>query len=319
MRTKMNTVLALLAICGLAIGSSAVLGQQQGSAPTDGQQVQPPTQQPVGQQDENVQAVQEAVDQKAEDLESQRRKQVVQDAVAALNEATAALRHLDEGRHEQAVAALERSVGKLELVLRRAPDLALAPVDVSTTVYDLYLDRRSIEDAIDEAERLIDRGRIQDARRLLDLLRSEIITSTTYLPMLTFPDAIAEVAPLIDQGKYDQARALLASTLNTVVVVNRTTALPILRAELLLDEAEALAERSDRTEQDNERLAQLLDSAEEQLRIADVLGYGDEGDFEPFYEELKSIRQKTRGGKSGKGLFTTLRNGLRTLGEKIAG
>ncbi len=311
---KNMTLLSMLALSGLMLTSPVVMAQD---ASQD--QPEPPVQQQIGERDENVEAVQEAVEQKAEGIEAQRRQKVTQDAVAALNEATAALRHLDDGKHDEAVAALERSVGKLEIVLRRAPDLALAPVGVSTSMYDLYLDRQSIENAVDQVERLVDRGRIQDARELLDLLRSEIITSTSYLPMATFPDAVADVTPLIDEGKYDEAKALLASTLNTVVVIDRTTALPLLRAELLLGVAETLAEKSGRSDEESERLASLLDSAEDQLRIADVLGYGDKGDFEPFYDEIKSIRKQTRGGESGTGFFTKLRRGIDVMADKIAG
>jgi soluble cytochrome b562 len=244
---------------------------------------------------------------------------VTQEAVAALEEATDALRFLDEGKHDEAVTALERSVGKLEILLRRAPDLALVPVDVSTTVYDVTLDRRSIEEAIDDVERLVDQGRIQEARTRLNLLRSEIVTSTSHLPMATFPDAIASVAPLIDEGEYDEAKSRLAATLNTVVVIDHVTALPVLRAELLLDEAETLAEESDRSNEESERLANLLDSAEQQLRIAEALGYGEEEDFEPLYDELESIREQTRGGESDTGLFTELRSGINELVDKIAG
>ena len=310
---KTNTMLSLVALAGLCLSVSSALAQNDTQSTP-----QPPVEHQIGVQDENVEAVQEAVEQKAVDLEAQRRERVTQDAVTALNEATSALRHLDNGEYDMAVAALERSVGKLELVLRRAPDLALAPVGVSTAIFDIYLDRRSIEDAVEEVQRLVDRGRIQDARELINMLRSEIVTSTTYLPMATFPDAIAEVAPLIDEGRYDEARALLASTLNTVVVLDRTTALPILRAQLLLEEAETLAEKTDRSDDESERLASLLDSAEEQLRIADVLGYADKGDFEPFYDELKNIRRKTRGGKSGSGFFNDLREGIDSVVNKIA-
>ena len=45
---------------------------------------------------------------------------------------------LDQGDKNGALEALERASGKLDLVVSRDPKLALAPVDVTVSVLDLY-------------------------------------------------------------------------------------------------------------------------------------------------------------------------------------
>ena len=75
------------------------------------------------------------------------RGQLVQEAVAALRETQNALTAIDQNKTGDAIAALERATGKLEIVLARTPDLALAPVDVSVTTQDVLGTIQGVEDA----------------------------------------------------------------------------------------------------------------------------------------------------------------------------
>lgn len=245
------------------------------------------------------------------------REKIVEEAVAALSETEQALRSLDAGDTEAALASIERAVGKLQVVLARSPDMALAPVRVETITRDVLADKEVIREQIEEAEELLDDERIQEARRLLRTLGSEIVVRTTFLPMATFPGEIALVAPLIDRGEIEMAKQRLTTTLSTAVVGEVIIPLPLVRAEVLLEEAETLAETADRTEEQNARLNELLQSAQEQLEMAELLGYGRESDFEPMYEELDSIRSKTRGERSGEGFFDTIREQLDALRRTV--
>lgn len=77
-----------------------------------------------------TESVQSKVDAKASDQAAEKRKKIMADAVTAVNETKKALKLLDEKKTDEALAALERATGKLELILARDPELALAPVDV---------------------------------------------------------------------------------------------------------------------------------------------------------------------------------------------
>lgn len=151
-------------------------------------------------------------------------------------------------------------------------------------------------------------GEIQKARPLVAKLASEIVLRTTNIPLATYPDAIKAVAPLIDEGKIEEAKSALQAALNTLVVTtDEVIPLPILRAEYLLGEAEALAENEERTPKDNERLADLLEGARKQLKMAELLGYGTKESFQAMYEQLDKIEKKTIGGKGGKRWFDKIK------------
>ncbi len=300
----------LLAITGVLAGLTALTAAQQTGTT---QEEAPPQANPL------VEEVQGQVDQQTQQQASEQRQEIHEEALAALREAERALRALDDGDGTTALEAIERAVGKLQIILARSPDLAMAPIGATVTQIDVFMDSESIRDAIKQAREFLSDGRVQEARHLLSTLASEVVISESYLPLATFPSDLAEVAPLIDQGKLDLAKQRLVATLSTVVIVDRIIPLPIVRAELLLDNAEQLASSSGRSESDSARLHDLLRAAREQIRMAELLGYGDKEDFKILYQELDEIEEQTRGDRSGEGLFEGIRKRLSQIRHKLFG
>ena len=128
----------------------------------------------------------------------------------------------------------------------------------------------------------------------------------TSIPLATYPEAIKAVSPLIDAGKIDEAKAALRAALNTLVITDEIIPLPVLRAEYMLAAAKALTENMERSDEDSQLLERLLKSAHVQLQLAEALGYGNRKLFKPMYKEIKSIEEKSSGGKGGKGWFEEL-------------
>lgn len=265
-------------------------------------------------QSKATESVQPQVDKKAAKKAAEKRKKITAEAVAAIDETMKALKLLDEKETKEALAALERATGKLDLILARDPSLNLAPVDVEVVTYDLLADLDTIKAVIKQAKDYLEDGEIQKARPLVANLASEIVFRTTSIPLATYPDAIKAVAPLIDEGKLDEAKAALQTALNTLVVTtDDVIPLPALRAKHLLNNAEALAENEKRTDKDNETLTKQLEEARKQLKMAELLGYGDKKSFKSMYEQLDQIEKKTAGGKSGKGWFDKIKQHLSDL------
>ena len=180
--------------------------------------------------------------------------------------------------------------------------------------YDLLANPDTVKAMIHDAENYFEDGEIQRARPLVANLASEIQFRTTSIPLASYPSAIKAVTPLIDEGKLDEAKAALQSALNTLVVsTDEIVPLPKLRAEQMLKSAETLAENEERTDKDNEALAGLLLGARNQLKMAELLGYGTKKSYEPMCEQLDKIEAKTFGGKSGKGWFDKIKQQLSEL------
>ena len=265
-------------------------------------------------QSEAAQSVQSKVDKQAGDAVAEKRKKLIADATTALAETHKALNALDKKKNAEALKALAEVTGKLDLIVARDPKLALAPVDVEVVTYDLLANLDTIKEVIKDAKAYLNDGEIQKARPLVANLASEIQYRTIYIPLASYPAAIKAIAPLIDAGKIDEARAGLQAALNTLVVTtDNVTPLPKLRAEQLLKQAQDLAEKKDRSKEENDKLAKTLQGAREQLQMAELLGYGKKKDYNPMYEQISEIETKSAGGKSGTGWFDKVKQQLADL------
>lgn len=260
-----------------------------------------------------AEGVQSQVESKQAEKATQLRKKLLAEAALAIDDTKKALAFLDKKNSKEALAALERVTGKLELIISREPGLALAPIDMNVAVQDLLADPDTVKVILKEARDLLGDGEVQKARPLLANLSSEMVFSTINIPLATYPQAIKAVARLIDENKLNEAKTALEAALSTLVVTDVIIPLPVLRAELLLKEAEKLAEKSNRSEKENESLSNQLSEARKQVRLAEVLGYGKKKTYKPIYEQIDQIEKKSRGGKSGRGWFDNIKKKVSEL------
>lgn len=253
------------------------------------------------------------VEQRKQAQTAEKRKQITAEAMAAIGETQNALKALDDGKKSDALAALERATGKLELILAREPKLALAPTNVGAVTIEAVADVDKVKEVRKEAEALLEDGQVQAARHLLEGLASETVISVSNIPLATYPATIKQAVKLIDDGKQDEAKRVLQTALNTLVVTNTTIPLPVVATQELLKEAEKLTEKADRKDDENKRLTELLTQAHTNLEFAQALGYGTKDDFKDLYAQLDEIKDKTSAGKSGTGFFTKIKSSLSGL------
>jgi CRISPR/Cas system CSM-associated protein Csm2 small subunit len=254
---------------------------------------------------------------RAQGRAAKERSKIIEEAVTALAKTNLALRDLDAGNKDKAIQDLAVVVGKLEVIMARDPKLSLAPVDVQVITHDLYSTVKDINKAVAKAKKLLQEGRVQDARAILSGLGSEVIIRVTNIPLATYPGAIKAVVPLIDKGKVKEAKAALEQVLSTLVIVDHIIPLPVLRAEFMLQQAAKLAKKEKRTTAESKKLAKLLKDARVQLNMAEALGYGDVRAYKPFYDAILAIQKKTSGGGTETGLFKTLRPHFQEFWSKI--
>ncbi len=260
-------------------------------------------------------SAQQEVEAEAEMQADKQRRDLVDEAIAAVQMTHKALNLLseEEPKTDEVITELEKVVGKLELLVARKPELATIPVAVSKKIYNVIASTETVEAMIQKATDALDDGHVQDARHILGGLASEYVVSTTRLPLATYPDAIRDAVPLIDQGKIAEAKAQIEMALNLLVVDETVYPMPLMRAKAMLATAEDLTEKNDRKESENEKLANLLDAAREELKFGHILGYYSIDEVEPLYEQIKQIEGKTEGGQSGEGYFNKIKSMVNDL------
>ncbi len=228
---------------------------------------------------------------------------VVEEAVDALRETQRALVAIDRNKPNDAIAALTRATGKLEIVLARTPNLALAPVDFAIETHDVIATQADVDKLRGEAAAAIAQGRLQVARRLISDLASETVVHISKLPLATYPDSLKRAAALLHQGKAQEAKVVLQTTLNTIVIEDVIIPLPLVRAQAALEEARSLLENDKRTPADNTKMRKLLATARVQLRLGRSLGYATDDEMADLIATVDDIERKTDGSQSAKGLL----------------
>ena len=228
---------------------------------------------------------------------------LLEEAVSALRETKNALAAIDQNKPGEAIAALERATGKLEIVLARSPDLALAPVDIAVSSQDLLATVQDVQTLRAEAKAAMDQGRLQDARMLIANLGSETDISVANLPLATYPTAIKQAAALLHQGKAAQAKLVLEAALSTIVIKRTVIPLPLVRAEAAVEAAKSLSEKANRTPAENNRLRSLLGTARAELGVGQALGYATEKDMSDLIAAVNDIDRRTSGQQHSTGLF----------------
>lgn len=270
----------------------------------------------------NAQAIEQKTEDKATKAETvkrsdqkttDKRKEIVSEAVSTLRETQDALKLLDEGKSKEALSALERATGKLEIVLARDPKVSLVPIDVRVLTSNIYSSLDAIKKAKQDAEKALREGRVQEARSILAALASETVISTTNIPLATYPSALKKAAKLIDENKKGEAKKVLQTALDTLVVTDVVIPLPVVGARINLEKAEMLAKKKNRTAQENKELTERVSAADAEIKYAQELGYGQKSDFDSFHKQIEEIKTKTAAGKFGTNFFDQIKTYVESM------
>ena len=232
------------------------------------------------------------------------------DAVALTNKV---IEELNNGKKDEAIKTLEKAIGKLEVVMAAPNAPALIPIDSGVEIYNFTGSLKDIQTALITAKALLKENKVQEARRILDTLRSEIVLKTVNLPLASYPSALKLAAKFLHENRVDEAKNVLAQALMTFVTVEVVTPIPLLQAQALIAKAEKLAK-----ENKKDKALDNLKVAKEDLKIAEALGYTSESDttYKMLEDSIEKIEKEIKGeNKPGK-LFEELKNKLEEFKEK---
>lgn len=281
----------LLGLCGFAHADSAQTGSKAraGAAPSHPEV--------------------EGVRKKAqEDAQSQ----VDAEATAAIAETQHALEAVSKKDKKEALAALERATGKVNVLLARNDKAALIPVDVAVEIADTApQDTKAINDIAEQGRDALKKRHFAEARALLDALRSEVRIRTFNLPLATYPSALLRAAKLVEDGKNDDAARVLTIALDTLLIVDRAISIPLVE---VTDQLRA-ADDDVKTKKTAEA-GKALAAARTALERAQALGQVDDKAAKDFQKQIDDLDRKVKGNESTGSLFSRLRNSVSSVFKK---
>jgi hypothetical protein len=254
------------------------------------------------------------IEKRRQEAQQQADQTLDKEAVAAIAETQSAVKAIAANKSDEALAAIERATGKINILLARNPATALIPVSDEVEVIDAApLDVKAIRARAAAATKAVDDKDYPAARVLLYGLTSEIRARTYNLPLATYPDALKEAARLLDQKKNDEANNLLLTALNTLVVVDHVTPLPLVAAQAEINEAQATHEK------DKDGAQKLLDMAKSELERAKELGYaGNDPEYAALDKSISDLESQLKGGGDTASAFSALKEKVGAFFKRLS-
>jgi LAS superfamily LD-carboxypeptidase LdcB len=243
------------------------------------------------------------IEKQKQNAKQQAEQSIDKDATAAIQETQKAIKAINEGRTDEALAAIERATGKVDVLVARNPASALIPVAVDVEVIDTApMDVKAIKLLGKQAERMVADRDYPTARVILQSLISEIRVRTYNIPLATYPVAMTDAARLLDQKKAEDSKRVLQIALNTLAVIDHVSPLPIATAQVAITDAQANAN------QDKEAAKRLLAIARSELDRAKELGYaGNDPEYVALNDSISNVEKQINGGKDSGGAFARLK------------
>jgi hypothetical protein len=232
--------------------------------------------------------------------------------MAAVRETRTAIAAIADGKTDDALAAIERATGKIDVLVSRNPATALLPVAFQVVVVDAApTDLQAVRERAKAADRAVANKDYPTARVLLDGLASEIRIRTYHLPLATYPAALKDAGRLLDQKKPQEASAVLLTAVNTLAIVDRVNPLPLVLAGAAVDQAESLREK------DKAAAQLLLAVARNEIERAKELGYaGTDAEYASLSKSISTLETQLKGNENTTSVFSSLRGRLSSFFQR---
>jgi hypothetical protein len=308
MTTRM--LVGLLAL-GLAAGSPLFAEGAKGGADAKAPAVAAPKDQAVkAPAKDNQAAIKEHVQAQNKLMES-----INKGVTEGLAKAVEALALIRQNKVEDAVKALEAATGKFDIALGADPSMGLIPVDVSIIATELKMTPDEVKDQVKLARDLLKDYKVQAARAVLMPLRDDLVTRVVSLPMTTYPDAIKLATKMLAEGNTDAAINILETALTTLVEKVSVIPLPLIRVEAMIQAASELDK-----EKGKDKALELLDQAQDQLKLATLLGYTDKESaaYEDLAAQIKALKKEAKGKNIVEKMYEKLNKSIKELMNRSA-
>ncbi len=238
---------------------------------------------------------------------------LIDNAVQAVALTQQVLFDLSKKDIKQATKDLERAIGKLEITLSAEKAPKYLPVASSVSAVEFVGSALDVKKAIKHVKDLLDDGKVQEARKLLNTLQAQINISTVSLPVNSYPDALKLAAKYLHEGKIEEAKSTLVTALHTLVEDVVIVPIPLLQADTLIKTAQKIAKK------DKEQALKHLSLAKDELDKAKALGYVSKSDvtYKVLKEAIEKVEKEIKGKNKAEKLFEDLINKLKSFKEKI--
>jgi tetratricopeptide (TPR) repeat protein len=245
------------------------------------------------------------------DAKTSSQAHIVKEAVEAVFLTQKVLLDIEHKDKKKAIEEIEKAIGKLEVVLAKKDAPLMLPIDYSMSAYEFTADTSTIKKGLEAVKDLLDDGKVQEARALLNTFQSEIDITTVSLPLASYPKALKLAASYLHDDKMDEAKDVLTMALNTLVQTKVIIPIPLVSAEALIADAQKIAKK------DKEQALKHLEMAKKELKKAELLGYTSDSDitYKALNHAIEQVEKEIKGKNKAEKLFEELMKKLSIFKE----
>jgi len=237
------------------------------------------------------------------------KQQAPKEIMNGLRNTIMALRALQANNKSAAKQALESATKSFDAALRKDPKLDMVPIDERIVVNDFTGDAKLVKQIKDEAVSLLKDNDTQAARAMLAPLEDQMTISTQYLPMKLYPEATKQAQKDLAKGDTKAAFGDIVTALHSVVIKSVIIPLPLLTAQDMVREASKLAKK------DKAKALKLLNSAQDELQKAVLLGYTKKHEkvYKSLEKEISAIEDAVSGGNAVARMYEHIKHSFESL------
>ena len=239
-----------------------------------------------------------------------------QKALDILKQTQEVIDEISKDKKDDAKSKLAKLIGELEILITKNPKVSLIPVSVNYEIRDAVVDIETAEKLIADAKKAFEDGYYQAAKKVLNTLSSEYVIKISFLPLATYPDAMKIAAKLLEEDKKDEALAVLMNALYILAIQEIAIPLPVLRAEEYI-KAAAIAVKEKKEEYIATAVV-LLENAEYQLQLAEVMGYGKKDkEYKELATAIAELKNAIKEKLETESLFDKLSEKIKNFKERL--
>ncbi|QOR61582.1 YfdX family protein [Sulfurovum sp. ST-21] len=263
--------------------------------------------------DATVKEVKEIAISNAKEDARNHQKKLAAEAIESLKFAQRAVIDLEHKDAKKATEDLEKALGKLEVILAAKDAPKLLPVNNLIRVQEFVGTAKDVDITLKRVKKMLDDGKVQEARALMIPLVSEIDITVLSLPLASYPDALKLAAQYVHDNKPEKAKEVLYIALSTFTEVTEIVPIPLLESADLINAASRIAK------EDKERALKYLDAASDALDVAEKLGYVSESatTYKMLHEKIKEVQKEIKGKNKAEKLFESLTEKLKEFKSKV--
>ncbi len=246
------------------------------------------------------------------DAKASSQTSVIKEAVDAVILTQKVLMDISKNKKEDAKKDIEKAIGKLEVVLAKKDAPMMLPIDYSVNAVEFQADISTIQKTIKAIQNLLDDGKIQEARTLINTLQSEIDINTVNLPLASYPQALKLAASYLHDNKLTEAKDVLEMALSTLVHTTVVIPIPLVTADALIHDAQKIAKT------DKQQALKHLEMAKDELKKAELLGYTSSSDisYKVLDDTIEKVEKEIKGKNKAEKLFEELMHKLKSFKDK---